>query len=209
MNVFDEVRDRLDLDTVVRHYGYTPTRAGFIKCPFHAGDRTASLKAYPSGRGWYCFGCHRGGTVIDFVVELFGLDPLDAVKKLNTDFGLYLPLDRREPTPEERRQARRRRELHDTYELLQRWRGETINRLNECFRLARLIQRFIEKPADLDQLSDLQVYTVEREPHLEYLSDLLTFGTLDDQMEVFRMRKEVEAICNRILSDMPMRSSAA
>jgi hypothetical protein len=37
-----------------------------ISCPFH-DDRTPSLHVYREGhRGWYCFGCGRGGTIYDF-----------------------------------------------------------------------------------------------------------------------------------------------
>lgn len=50
-------------------------RFGFVRCPFHDGDDTGSLKAYDGDRGWHCFGCHRGGTIIDFGAELYGLTP--------------------------------------------------------------------------------------------------------------------------------------
>lgn len=81
------------METVARHYGYEPGRAGFLRCPFHAGDRQASLKIYPDGGGWHCFGCGKGGSVIDFVMELFGLDFRQACLRLNSDFGLGLTND--------------------------------------------------------------------------------------------------------------------
>lgn len=49
-------------------------RDGKITCPFH-DDRTPSLHAYPGDRGWACFGCGRGGTIIDFGAALYGLEP--------------------------------------------------------------------------------------------------------------------------------------
>jgi hypothetical protein len=43
-----------------------------VACPFH-DDSTPSLHAYRSGpRGWYCFGCGRGGSVYDFAAQLWG-----------------------------------------------------------------------------------------------------------------------------------------
>ena len=49
---------------IVEHYGFKPDRGGYICCPFH-GEKTASLKVHKSG--WYCYGCHEGGDVIEFI----------------------------------------------------------------------------------------------------------------------------------------------
>lgn len=53
------------------------TRDGKTTCPFHAGgeERTPSLHAYDDDGGWFCFGCERGGTIIDLGVALFGIEP--------------------------------------------------------------------------------------------------------------------------------------
>jgi hypothetical protein len=41
-------------------------RSGKVCCPFHDEDRTPSLHVYDDpGRGWYCFGCGRGGSIYD------------------------------------------------------------------------------------------------------------------------------------------------
>lgn len=37
-------------------------------CPFHP-DKVNSLVVYPGDKGWYCFGCGRGGGVIQFLME--------------------------------------------------------------------------------------------------------------------------------------------
>ncbi len=45
-----------------------------IHCPFH-DDRTPSLRLYETGhRGWFCFGCGRGGDVYDLAAPLLGLN---------------------------------------------------------------------------------------------------------------------------------------
>ena len=49
---------------IVEYYGFKPDRGGYICCPFH-GEKTASLKVHKSG--WYCYGCHEGGDVIEFI----------------------------------------------------------------------------------------------------------------------------------------------
>jgi hypothetical protein len=58
--------------------GREPGRDGKIACPFH-DDRTPSLEVYDDpARGWFCFGCERGGTIIDFGAALFGIEPRGA-----------------------------------------------------------------------------------------------------------------------------------
>ena len=78
------------MEEVARHYGFEPNRTGFMRCPFHQGDHTASLKIYPGEGGWHCFGCNAGGSVIDFAMRLFDLTFRQALLRLNTDFGLGL-----------------------------------------------------------------------------------------------------------------------
>ena len=56
-----------------RRYGYDPGRSGGLRCAFHQGDRTASLRVYPGYGGWHCFGCGNGGSGIDFVIVLYGI----------------------------------------------------------------------------------------------------------------------------------------
>ena len=89
-SVADEIKQSLSMEQVARTYGFNPNSAGFIRCPFHA-DKSASLKIYKEcGRGFHCFGCGAGNSVIDFAMLLFGLSAKDAMSRLNADFGLNL-----------------------------------------------------------------------------------------------------------------------
>jgi hypothetical protein len=46
-----------------------------VSCPFHA-DSDPSLHVYDAPeRGWYCFGCERGGSIYDLAAELDGINP--------------------------------------------------------------------------------------------------------------------------------------
>lgn len=86
-----QIKERLTAREVVEFYGFHPNRAGFIQCPFHAGDNHGSLKVYTGGKtGWHCFGCGAGGSVIDFVMKLFNISFPQACVRLNCDFGLGL-----------------------------------------------------------------------------------------------------------------------
>lgn len=103
-----QIKSALTMQAVAERYGFTPNRAGFIPCPFHEGDNTASLKLYPDGRGWCCFGCGKGGDVIKFVQYLFNINFAQAVVRLNYDFGLGLNFGK--PTQAEIDIAAKRRE---------------------------------------------------------------------------------------------------
>lgn len=48
-------------------------RDGKTHCPLHEEDRTPSLQAYPEDRGWYCFGCGRGGNIYDLGAHLWNI----------------------------------------------------------------------------------------------------------------------------------------
>ena len=60
---------------------YAQVVRGMVKCPIHQ-EKTASLKVYPNTNSWYCFGCHKGGSTIDFVMYINNLEFNDAVKLL-------------------------------------------------------------------------------------------------------------------------------
>lgn len=189
-------------------YGFQPNHAGFIPCPFHQGDRTASLKLYTGTKGWHCFGCNRGGSVVDFVAELFNLAPLEAVRKLNADFRLGLPVDRSpdRATVEAVRQRQQDQRFLDEF---MQWRDRMTKNLCECFRLAHLTMKEIQTPADLDRLSAGQVLAIQREAYLEFLSDVLISGAAEQQMEVFRERGWISRLVERILGNSYQKSKAA
>jgi hypothetical protein len=57
---------------VERLMGRPVGRSGKVCCPFHE-DRTPSLHVYEDPqRGWFCFGCGRGGSIYDFAAPLLG-----------------------------------------------------------------------------------------------------------------------------------------
>lgn len=84
----------MTISEMLGRMGVTIDRRGMACCPFH-GEKTPSLKVYKeTGRGWYCFGCHAGGDVIDMAKRFYGLEFKAALARLNEEFSLGLPLDR-------------------------------------------------------------------------------------------------------------------
>jgi hypothetical protein len=89
------IKQSVSMRQVVEHYGFTPDRAGYIHCPFHAGDNQGSLKVYDGQGGFCCFGCGAKGSVIDFVMKLYDISFTAACERLSTDFSLNLPIGRK------------------------------------------------------------------------------------------------------------------
>ena len=82
------IRDTVDMQTILDLYGYT-TRHSFMCCPFH-GEKTPSLKVYKGTGGWHCYGCGKGGSVIDFVMEHENCDFQTAVRAIDQSCRLNL-----------------------------------------------------------------------------------------------------------------------
>ena len=55
---------------------------GFASCPLHK-ERTPSFNVSKDEKLWFCFGCSEGGSVIDLVMKLQGLNFVEAVKYLS------------------------------------------------------------------------------------------------------------------------------
>lgn len=76
----DKAKD-YPIDQVALNHGLDNNRSDMFSCPFHE-DKTASLKLYKTTNTFYCFGCNKGGDVIDFLMSLQKISFIQAVKQL-------------------------------------------------------------------------------------------------------------------------------
>lgn len=74
-------------------------------CPFH-NEKTPSFSVNPVKGFYYCFGCHKGGNAVNFVIEMEKLTFPDAIRLLGKRFGISVPEE--ELNPEEQREGRER-----------------------------------------------------------------------------------------------------
>jgi len=126
MSLFDAVRGISARDAAERAGLALQLRGGkaWACCPLH-GERTPSLRLYEEAeRGFYCFGCHRGGDAVKLYAELYHLEPLDAAKALAAAFGI--PTDGPAPKPQPTAYNLRR--------ALERWRADRLTKLREARR---------------------------------------------------------------------------
>ena len=88
----DELRSRVRLEEVVSEY--VPLKQKGKRywgcCPFH-NEKTPSFSVDASAQLYYCFGCHKGGTVIQFVMEMDRMEFMEAVKVLAERAHMELP----------------------------------------------------------------------------------------------------------------------
>ncbi len=88
----DELKNKNNIVDVVGRYVRLEQRGGNFwgKCPFHH-EKTASFSVNSSGQFFYCFGCHKSGDVISFIMEIESLDFNDSVKLLAERAKIPLP----------------------------------------------------------------------------------------------------------------------
>ncbi len=100
----EELISRNDIVEVVESYVHLNKRSGsnyFGLCPFH-NERTPSFSVNPAEQFYYCFGCGKGGGVINFIMEIENLSYPDAVANLAQRAGMKLPEDRYDPNAKKR-----------------------------------------------------------------------------------------------------------
>ena len=94
-NFIQELTERSDIVDVVGSYVSLGKRSGanlFGLCPFH-NERTPSFAVNPAGQFYHCFGCGKGGGVINFIMEIENLSYPDAVAFLAKRAGMQMPED--------------------------------------------------------------------------------------------------------------------
>lgn len=136
------IRDNVEMQSILDLYGYT-TKHGFMVCPFH-GDHDASLKVYGGTGGWHCFGCDRGGSVIDFVMEHENCSFRTAVIAIDTHLRLGL-MDSHE-NPEEA----------DAEQQIQKWLDDFVEYVYSVCRFNKR-KIFMELKLDLARVKECEL----------------------------------------------------
>ena len=162
MTVFEQVKSAVDMKTVAEGYGLHIDRGGMCICPFHE-ERTPSAKIYPDAL--HCFGCGAHVDVIGFTQKMFGLDkPIDAVKKLNDDYGLHIDIGKAPSAKEVSEYQKRVQEKHE-YEV---WEKSAWRTLNDYLWLMREWRQLAPASPD-EKIDDRFVYSLHHFDYAEYL----------------------------------------
>lgn len=162
----------------MQQYGFPTARNGRIPCPLHNGkDNNFSYK----GQYFKCFVCGEGGTVIDFVMKLFGLNFRQAVLRINSDFHLGL-------TPSKPDRAARSAALEARREE-QRKKGQAEENFRYMTSELHYWKDVLEvfppvRQGDTAYYHPLYVEAVKRLPYIEYwLDDFIEKGGKEHWMK--------------------------
>lgn len=88
-----ELTERNDIVDVVSGYVRLGKKSGsnmFGLCPFHS-EKTPSFSVSPDKQIYHCFGCGKGGGVINFIMEIENLSFPEAVEFLAKRAGMPMP----------------------------------------------------------------------------------------------------------------------
>jgi len=88
----DDLRRQADIVRVVQDYVQLKKKGAnwMACCPFHK-EKTPSFSVSPSKEIFYCFGCHKGGSVFNFVMEIERVSFPEAIKLVAEKAGMPLP----------------------------------------------------------------------------------------------------------------------
>ena len=112
----DDLKRQADIVRVVQDYVTLKKKGAnwMACCPFHK-EKTPSFSVSPAKEIFYCFGCHKGGTVFNFVMEMERVSFPEAIKLVADKTGVPLP-----KMEMDSRFEARRSEIDDVIEL-NRW----------------------------------------------------------------------------------------
>ena len=88
----DDLRRQADIVRIVQDYVSLKKKGAnwMACCPFHK-EKTASFSVSPAKDIFYCFGCQKGGSVFNFVMEIERVAFPDAIKIVAEKSGVPLP----------------------------------------------------------------------------------------------------------------------
>lgn len=113
-----EIQRRADAVTIIGEYVRLEKRGGryWGLCPFH-NEKTPSFSVDPDKNFFYCFGCHKGGGIISFVMEQEKLSYPETLELLAKKLNIPVKYESGPQTAEE---TNRTKQIEDLTELYRR-----------------------------------------------------------------------------------------
>lgn len=188
MALSDEVKAATSLvalaaETVTWDLHKSDMRRGdwWAPCPFHAEKSASFHVTEPKGAGgqFYCFGCHKRGSAIDFLMERDGLSFAAAVKTLADAAQVERTAD---PVKQEAARAAARKRQEEAEARAERAAAYNLDRARALWRAAvpghpALADYLTGRGIDVDALGGVP-------PSLRFVADLPAWGSAEDGRRV-------------------------
>lgn len=176
----DEIKEKYSMSDIVSRYGFHPNRSGFVCCPFHKGDRQASMKIYQ--KDYHCFGCGANGDIFSFVQKIEGIPFREAFVLLGGTYNhvkenrflMQMKIAQREREMKKAKAAEKE---------FQQWRKERLTQITTTLQICDSLQNTY-KPLT----SEWDILIEEKQKN-EYKWEVLAYGTREE-MEEMRERDE-------------------
>ncbi len=109
----DDLKRQADIVRVIQDYVQLKKKGAnwMACCPFHK-EKTPSFSVSPTKEIFFCFGCHKGGSVFNFVMEIERVSFPEAIRIVADKIGMPLP-----KMVDDSRFEARRQEADDVIEL--------------------------------------------------------------------------------------------
>ena len=189
LNITEQIKS-IDLVPVVEAAGVELQKRGNNHtglCPFHA-DRSPSFVVYPNNR-WWCYSDNFGGDACDFIQRLHGCNFIDACRYLGVESGKYTAGDQQQIAAAKRKKAEKARR--------RRYESDLIYTIGTLLRWTRKAMTAV-KPSNLEEFARV----IDRLPYLQYVHDVLIFGSPEEKREVFAAFRDFQIIDrNRLFKD--------
>src|SRR5256885_2457561 len=136
----DDLRRQADIVRVVQDYVSLKKKGAnwMACCPFHK-EKTPSFSVSPAKEIFYCFGCHKGGSVFNFVMEIERVAFPEAIRIVADKVGMPLP-----KTVDDSRFEARRQEA-DVIIQLNSWAMEWWQQQLDASKEARIAREYLKE----------------------------------------------------------------
>lgn len=103
----EQILDRADIVDVIGQFTELKKRGSNYEacCPLHK-EKTPSFKVNPARGTFHCYGCHKGGNAITFMMEHEAMSFPEAAKYLAQKYGIAIEEERATPEQEQKRMKR-------------------------------------------------------------------------------------------------------
>lgn len=108
--LIEEIKESIDIVDFIGEYVELKKkgREYFGNCPFH-DERTGSFSVTPHKGVYYCFGCKKGGDIIDFCQDYLNMTYEQAINYLGSEAGISTVKTKISPTVRYLRKSTRKR----------------------------------------------------------------------------------------------------